>query len=106
MGVDQVSPNLQIDIVDLATMSVCLFCIMELRYVNNRGGPSTILFAVIQEKESMYQVMKAVDKANGYVFGKNEESSTLSSMMSTAVGADFDFFKTASIKEKYFTSDT
>ena len=51
----------------------------------------------------MYQVMKAVDKANGYVFGKNEESSTLSSMMSTAVGADFDFFKTASIKEKYLS---
>lgn len=53
----------------------------------------------------MYQVMKAVDKANGYIFGKNEETSTLSAMMSTAVGADFDFFKTASIKEKYLPSD-
>ncbi len=50
-------------------------------------------------------MMQAVDKANGYVFGK-EETSTLSSMMSTAVGADFEFFKTASIKEKYLSSDT
>lgn len=51
----------------------------------------------------MFQVMKAVDKANGYVFGKNEEMATLSSMMSSAVGADFEFFKTASVKEKYLS---
>ncbi len=54
----------------------------------------------------MFQVMKAVDKANGYVFGKNDEAATLSSMMSTAMGADFDFFKTALAKEKYLSSDT
>ena len=40
----------------------------------------------------MHAVMKAVDKANGYMFGPQERA-TLSAMMSTAMGADFDFFK-------------
>lgn len=40
----------------------------------------------------MFNVMKEVDKASGYVFQVGE-GNTLSSMMSTAVGADFDFFK-------------
>lgn len=39
----------------------------------------------------MFSVMKAVDKANGYVF--KEGTNTLSSIMSTAVGAEFDFYK-------------
>lgn len=40
----------------------------------------------------MLNVMKAIDKASGYVF-QSEAGNTLSSMMSVAVGADFDFFK-------------
>lgn len=40
----------------------------------------------------MFNVMKAVDKASGYVFQAGE-GNTLSSMMSTAIGVDFDFFK-------------
>jgi len=46
--------------------------------------------------------MKTVDKANGYVFGaKYEDTSNFSALMSSAVGADFEFFKTASVQERY-----
>ena len=45
-----------------------------------------------QDKESIFNVMKAVDKAGGYVF-HGEGMNTLSSMMSTAMGTDFDFSK-------------
>lgn len=43
-----------------------------------------------QDKESMIQVLQAVDKANGYCFGDLEERN-LQAMMSAAVGADFQF---------------
>lgn len=43
-----------------------------------------------QDKESMRQVMQAVDKANGYSFGDQEHRS-LEALMSAAVGADFHF---------------
>lgn len=35
----------------------------------------------------MFNVVKAVDKASGYVFHPGD------TMMATAMGADFDFFK-------------
>lgn len=44
----------------------------------------------LQDKESMTQVLRAVDKTNGYCFGDLEERN-LQAMMSTAVGADFQF---------------
>lgn len=44
----------------------------------------------VQDKESMRQVMRAVDKANGYSFGDQEHRS-LEALMSAAVGADFHF---------------
>lgn len=40
----------------------------------------------------MFEVMKMVDKASGYAYGKGEKTN-LPAMMSTAVGAEFDFFK-------------
>lgn len=43
-----------------------------------------------QDKDSMLQVLRAVDKANGYCFGDMEERN-LQAMMSAAVGADFQF---------------
>ena len=53
----------------------------------------------------MASVLKSVDKAGGYMYGQ-ADSATASDMMSTAFGADYDFFKTASVKEKYFSMDT
>uniref|UniRef100_A0A8C3J0I9 GPN-loop GTPase 2 n=1 Tax=Calidris pygmaea TaxID=425635 RepID=A0A8C3J0I9_9CHAR len=44
----------------------------------------------VQDKESMRRVMQAVDKANGYSFGDQEQRS-LEALMSAAVGADFHF---------------
>ena len=43
-----------------------------------------------QDKESIQQVLQAVDKANGYCFGVQEQRS-LEAMMSAAMGADFHF---------------
>ena len=40
----------------------------------------------------MFEVVKAVDKAGGYVYGQGESLSQ-PEMMSCAVGAEFDFFK-------------
>uniref|UniRef100_A0A8C2NGX0 GPN-loop GTPase 2 n=1 Tax=Capra hircus TaxID=9925 RepID=A0A8C2NGX0_CAPHI len=44
----------------------------------------------IQDKESIQRVLQAVDKANGYCFGVQEQRS-LEAMMSAAMGADFHF---------------
>ncbi|NXJ70930.1 GPN2 GTPase, partial [Rostratula benghalensis] len=57
----------------------------------------------VQDKESMRQVMQAVDKANGYSFGDREQRS-LEALMSAAVGADFHFTSTLAVQEKYVQS--
>ncbi|XP_018612581.2 GPN-loop GTPase 2 [Scleropages formosus] len=54
----------------------------------------------VQDKNSMMQVMKAVDKANGYCFGDLEERN-LQALMSTVVGPDFHFDITLGVQEKY-----
>ncbi len=46
----------------------------------------------IQDRESTLDVLKVVDKANGYVFGDLEERN-MQTLMSCAVGADFEYFK-------------
>ncbi|NXH22483.1 GPN2 GTPase, partial [Bucco capensis] len=57
----------------------------------------------VQDKESMKQVMQAVDKANGYAFGDQEHRS-LEVLMSAAMGADFHFTSTLAVQEKYVQS--
>ncbi|NWV23278.1 GPN2 GTPase, partial [Origma solitaria] len=57
----------------------------------------------VQDKQSMRQVMQAVDKANGYSFGDQEHRS-LEALMSAAVGADFHFASTLAVQEKYVQS--
>ena len=57
----------------------------------------------VQDKESMLNVLKQVDKANGCCFG-NVEERNIQMLLSTAVGADFEFFKSATIHEKYLDS--
>ncbi|XP_033750685.1 GPN-loop GTPase 2-like [Pecten maximus] len=54
----------------------------------------------VQEKESMLRVMKVVDKANGYLFGDLEERN-LQSLMSCAIGAEFEYEKIKDVREKY-----
>lgn len=58
----------------------------------------------VQDKESMIQVLRAVDKANGYCFGDLEERN-LQAMMSAAVGADFQFDMTLGVQEKYIETN-
>ena len=42
----------------------------------------------------MYQLIKSIDQANGYVFGGHEDDkSNFSQLMSSAVGSDFEFFR-------------
>lgn len=54
----------------------------------------------VQDRESMTQVLRTVDKANGYCFGNLEERN-LQAMMSAAVGADFQFTSTLGVQERY-----
>ncbi|XP_064607732.1 GPN-loop GTPase 2-like isoform X2 [Liolophura sinensis] len=54
----------------------------------------------VQDKESMLRLMKEVDKANGYVFGDLEERN-IESMLSCAVGAEFQYEKIKDVREKY-----
>lgn len=55
----------------------------------------------VQDKESMLTLVKKIDSANGYVFGGKHEEGNLSEMLSHAAGADFEYFKSASVQEKY-----
>ncbi|XP_046849032.1 GPN-loop GTPase 2-like [Xenia sp. Carnegie-2017] len=55
----------------------------------------------VQDKETMLSIIKKVDGANGYVFGGKHEEGSLSKMLSYAAGADFEYFKFASMQEKY-----
>lgn len=60
----------------------------------------------IQSKESMYQVTKSIDQANGFAFGELEDDrGNFSNLMSSAVGTDFEFFRTAAIQEKYMKDE-
>lgn len=60
----------------------------------------------VQSKESMYQLIKSIDQANGYVFGGLEDDrSNFSQLMSSAVGTDFEFFRTAAVQEKYMEEE-
>ena len=52
----------------------------------------------------MLRVMQSVDKANGYVFGDLEERN-LQSLLSCAVGAEFEYKKIRLVQEKYMNSD-
>ena len=52
----------------------------------------------------MYQVMKSIDQANGYVFGGVEEDNrgNFSQLMSSAVGTDFEFFRLVEGEESLY----
>lgn len=48
----------------------------------------------MQSKESMIEVVKSVDRANGYLFGDLEDNKgNFSQLMSSAVATDFEFFR-------------
>jgi len=48
----------------------------------------------LQSKESMIEVMKSVDRANGYPFSDlDDNKGNFSQLMSSAVGTDFEFFR-------------
>lgn len=52
----------------------------------------------------MFEVMKAVDQANGYLFGDLEDNKgNFSQLMSSAVGTDFEFFR---LVHKYSIRDS
>lgn len=54
----------------------------------------------IKKNESILRVLQTVDKANGYIFGDTEERN-LQSMLSCAIGAEFEYEKIKDIQEKY-----
>ena len=52
-----------------------------------------LLLFILQDKESMLRLSRTIDKAGGYIFGGEEDKNDMASMMSCAVGADFEFFR-------------
>uniref|UniRef100_UPI00358F279B GPN-loop GTPase 2-like n=1 Tax=Myxine glutinosa TaxID=7769 RepID=UPI00358F279B len=58
----------------------------------------------VQDKESMHDVMKTVDKANGYCFG-NEEERNLQALMSISFGDTFHMDRVLATQEKYIKGD-
>nr|XP_002126760.1 GPN-loop GTPase 2 [Ciona intestinalis] len=56
----------------------------------------------VQDKESMLNLLKEIDKANGCCFGTIEERN-IQKLLSAAVGADFQFFKSGSAHEQYMS---
>ena len=71
-------------------------------YVNSKR---IVALSSSQNKDTMLRVKNIVDKANGYVFGGEEERS-IESLMSCAVGAEFEYEKIKDIREKYTDVDT
>ena len=53
----------------------------------------------------MLRLLKSVDKCNGFVFGTVEEDRSLQSLMSCAVGAEFEYDKIKDIREKFMETD-
>lgn len=60
----------------------------------------------VENKESMLRLLQSVDKCNGYVFGTLEEDRSLQSLMSCAVGAEFEYDKIKDIREKFMETDS
>lgn len=58
----------------------------------------------IQSKESVFNVLRAVDKANGYIFGTVEETNVQTSL-SLSSRSEFEYYKTAMVREKYTADD-
>lgn len=58
----------------------------------------------VEDKESIINVVKQVDKANGYYFGTEEERN-IQKLLSTAVGADYQLFQSAGMHEKYMDEE-
>jgi len=54
----------------------------------------------INDKESALNILRQADKASGYVFGDLEERN-LQRLMSSAVGADFEYSKLGFARERY-----
>jgi hypothetical protein len=50
-------------------------------------------------------MLQQVDKANGYVFGDLEERN-IQTLLSCAVGAEFEYDKIKDIREKYMDTDS
>ena len=80
-----------------ALSSVLLLCWLLIKNIHS--------WPVIQSKELMLRVKNAADKANGYVFGGEQERS-MESLMSCAVGAEFEYQKIQDIREKYTDVDS
>lgn len=53
----------------------------------------------------MVTAISKVDRANGFCLGGVVEDRNIQKMLSVAVGADFEYFKSVAVQEKYLSSD-
>ncbi|XP_066278121.1 GPN-loop GTPase 2-like [Branchiostoma lanceolatum] len=58
----------------------------------------------VQDKDSMTEMMKAADRAIGYHWGEGEDR-TLQAIMSSALGADYEYITSAQVQEKYMKEE-
>jgi hypothetical protein len=53
----------------------------------------------------MLRVLKAVDQANGYIYGTDDKERTLSALIGSSVAAEFEYDKIGKIQEKFIDSE-
>uniref|UniRef100_A0A453FDT5 Uncharacterized protein n=1 Tax=Aegilops tauschii subsp. strangulata TaxID=200361 RepID=A0A453FDT5_AEGTS len=58
----------------------------------------------IQDKESVGNLVKLIDKSNGYIFSSIDSSAVEFSKIAAAP-LDWDYYRTAAVQEKYMKDD-
>ena len=74
------------------------------RFILNPTFPVSFFPLNINDKESALNILRQADKASGYVFGDLEERN-LQKLMSSALGAEFEYSKLGLVREKYTKTD-
>ena len=72
----------------------------DFEYLHDNSFNTSMQSLFVKDKESMLRVMKAVDKANCYVFGDLEDRN-MQQMLSCAVGAEFEYEKIKTVQERF-----
>lgn len=60
--------------------------------------------SISQDKESVGNLVKQIDKCNGYIFAGMEESAVAFSKIAVAP-TDWDYYRVAAVQEKYMKDD-
>lgn len=60
----------------------------------------------IQDKESVWNLTKAIDKSNGYIFTNIDfQKSKINPLLMSSGEAQYQYYKTGVVQEKYIDND-